>query len=236
MADIAPMTAADDPTARDAPADPLPDGLVDKARLASFSDNVISIAITLLVLDVRLPPDLGRLTVAGILWRLGPRLLAFGLSFAIVGVYWVAHHLMLRGFGQVPRSALWINNLFLLCITLLPASAALLGGYPGQASTAALYGLNMAAVGASLLLLLHWIARHHRRAGVNVPAVTVRLGYRRTLTGIGIALAGVALAPVHPRYSYAVYCLTPLGYIWVQQQTRTAGPAARPQAAPGGGR
>ncbi len=226
--------AADKPSVTHPGVDPDPpdDDLPDKARLASFSDNVISIALTLLVLDVRLPPDLGTLTVAGVLWRLGPRLLAFALSFTLVGVYWVAHHLMLREFRQVPRSVLWLNNLFLLWITLIPASAALLGGYPGQPAAAALYGLNVAAAGASLLLLLHWTVRHHRRHALPLPAATVRMGYRRAATGVGVALAGVALAPVHPRLSYAVYCLTPLGYVLIQLR---ANPPA-PQAGPGGGR
>ena len=82
---------------------------------------MISIAITLLVLDVRQAVHL-----------LGPRLMGFGLSFAIVGVRWVGHHLMVRSMAVVPRSVLWANNLFLIGVTLLPATAALLGSYPHE--------------------------------------------------------------------------------------------------------
>ena len=183
---------------------PADDDLVDKGRLASYSDNVISIASTLLVLDVRVPADLGHITVVGVTRLMAPRLLGFVLSFAIVGVYWVGHHVMVRSMREVPRSALWANNLFLLCISLVPASAALLGSYPGQRASAVLYGVNLVLVGASLVLLWHTAVRFHRRFGYPMPPKAMRLGYTRPALGAVIAVAGIALAAVHPWASYAV--------------------------------
>jgi len=169
-----------------------------------------------LVLDVRLPTGLGQITVAGVVRRTGPNLMAFVLSFAIVGVYWVGHHLMVRGMRVVPRSALWANNLFLLCITLLPASAAVLGGYPGQRAGAVLYGANLGAVAGSLLLLLNVADRCHRRLGIPQSPRVARLGYSRTASGVGIAGLGIGLAWVSPWASYAVYWLTPGVYVLMQ--------------------
>ena len=190
--------------------------LVDKGRLASFSDNVISIAMTLLVLDVRFPSGLGHVTVGQVLRRTGPNLLGFVLSFVIVGVYWVGHHMMIRAMRGVPRSALWANNLFLLCISLLPATAALLGGYPGQRASAVLYGLNLALAGSSMLLLMHTSVRYLRRNGLAQSPTAVRSGYWRPAIGVVIAMVGIALAWVSPWANYAVYCLTPAVYVVVQ--------------------
>ena len=202
------------------PPPPSDDDLVDKGRLGSFSDNVISIAMTLLVLDVRLPGDLDRLSIAGAVRLLAPRLLGFGLSFSIVGVFWVAHHQMLRAIRLAPRSLLWANNLFLLFVSLVPASAALLGSYPHQRAAAVLYGSNLLLVTASLLLMVDVGARFHRRHGL--AATGAGVGYRRSGVGMGIAAAGVGLAWV----SYAVYCLTPVGYIVLQLRPAAAAPQA----------
>ena len=220
-----PATEPDPPPSAPPPAD---SDLVDKGRLASFSDNVISIAMTLLVLDVRLPSDLDRLSVGQAVRLLAPRLLGFGLSFAIVGVFWVGHHLMLRSWRLTPRSVLWANNLFLLFLTLIPASAALLGGYPHQRAAAVLYGGNLLLVSGSLLLMWHLSVRFHRRHGVQLPSAGVREGYRRGVAGASIAAAGVALAWVSPWISYAVYCLTPVGYIVVQLRPAATAAQAGP--------
>ncbi len=227
--------AADHPHVTDAPT-PQPPVLddadaVDKGRLASFSDNVISIALTLLVLDVRLPPDLDRLTIPQALHLLAPRLLGFGLSFAIVGVFWVGHHLMFKALVRAPRSLLWTNNLFLLFTSLVPASAALLGSYPHQRAAAVLYGANLMAVTGSLLLMSYLNARFHRRHGLPLPPASVRRGYRRTGGGMGIAAAGIGLAWVSPWISYAVYCLTPVGFIVLQLMPE---PAPAQAATPAG--
>ena len=218
------------------PPDPSDPDTIDKARLASFSDNVISIAITLLVLDVRLPADLDHLTLGQAAHLLAPRLLGFTLSFAIVGVFWVGHHLMLKGMASAPRSLLWANNLFLLLVTLVPASAALLGGHPADRASAVIYGVNLVGVCASLNLLW-WVAvRHHRRHGLPLSKRQVWMAFNRSTLGALIAAAGVGLAWVSPWVSYGVYCLTPVGYILLQLMPFDANvPSPQALASSGGG-
>ena len=203
---------------------------VDKLRLASFSDNVISIAMTLLVLDVRLPSGLDRVGVGQALHLLAPKLMGFALSFTIVGVFWVGHHLMIRGMAEASRALLWANNLFLLFVSLIPASAALLGGHPEERASAVLYGSNLVLVGSSLLLLFHMSVRFHGRFGLPMRRDHVLLAYTRTAGGVAIALLGIGLAWVSPYVSYAVYLLTPIGFIVVQLRP------VRPQATPPAGR
>ena len=79
-----------------------------KTRLEAFSDGVFAIVITLLILDVHIPQD-QPLTLAS-LGSTAPHLLAFVLSFVIVGLYWVAHHSMIHFVKQVDRQILWLNH------------------------------------------------------------------------------------------------------------------------------
>ena len=197
-------------------APPVRRGYADKSRIVSFSDNVISIALTLLVLDVRVPANLSRLSFHTAVVVLGPRLLSFTLSFAIVGVYWVAHHLMFAGFQQVGRKMLWLNNLFLLAISLIPASAALLGGFPGERVAGVLNGLNLMLVTTSMLVILVSVVRFHRQEGLPLNPEAIRVGYHRLWSGFLIGAIGIGLAWVNPWLSYAVYAMTPAAYIVLQ--------------------
>jgi uncharacterized membrane protein len=190
--------------------------LVDKSRVTSFSDNVISIALTLLVLDVRLPGPIANLQWHDVRVELLPRLLSFLLSFAIVGVYWVAHHLMFKAVQSAGRVILWLNNLFLLTISLVPASAALLGSNAASPIPNMLYGLNIAAVGSSMLLMWHYIVLRHRKVGMPIDRWLSAQAYARTVVGICVALLGAAVGFFRPSFSYGIYWLAPVTYILLQ--------------------
>lgn len=118
-----------------------------KNRLEAFSDGVFAIVITLLILDVRFPPDkpLTLETLRGVV----PHVLAFVLSFVIVGVYWVSHHNMLHFIRQVDRQLLWLNLVLLLLIVFIPFPAGLLGQHPDSQLAVTLYGGNLVLVNAA---------------------------------------------------------------------------------------
>jgi uncharacterized membrane protein len=193
-------------------------GLVDIARIASFSDNVISIALTLLVLDVRIPGPINTLSWQDVRAQLLPRLMSFLLSFAIVGVYWVAHHVMFNAMHSAGRVILWLNNLFLLAISLVPASAALLGAHVQSPIPTLLYGLNIAAVGLAMLAMWHYTVRRHRKLGIAIDPQISYLAYSRTIFGIGIALTGAAIGLFRPGLSYGIFWLAPIVYILLQSK------------------
>lgn len=100
-----------------------------KSRIEAFSDGVIAVAITLLVLDLRVPPpgDPGTL-VQGLL-ELWPNYVAFVISFIAIGIMWINHHTMLRRLARVDHSVLMLNLLLLLCIVELPFATSLLATY-----------------------------------------------------------------------------------------------------------
>jgi len=133
---------------------------MSRGRLEAFSDGVIAIAITLLVLDLRVPlrEDLGGESLLHVLDREWPSFAAFAVSFAVIGIMWGNHHALLGRFTHVDRE-LVLSNLFLLgVIAALPFSTALFAEYVRDPGTnghvaAAIYSMTMvfASIGFTLI-------------------------------------------------------------------------------------
>jgi uncharacterized membrane protein len=135
---------------------PLPIG-----RVEAFSDGVIAVAITLLVLEVKLPADL--MTDAA-LWaaiiHIAPVLAAWVVSFAFVLTFWVSHHYFFASLKNTDRGLLWLNGLFLLTITMIPFPTGLVGQYPGFAVPLALLSAAMLATSLSFALMRFYASFH----------------------------------------------------------------------------
>jgi uncharacterized membrane protein len=85
-------------------------------RLEAFSDGVIAVIITIMVLELRVPHENG---LAG-LWSVAPRLGIYLLSFLMVGIYWINHHDLIRRIETVDYRVLWSNLIFLFVLSLIP--------------------------------------------------------------------------------------------------------------------
>ena len=134
-------------------------------RLTSLSDGVFAVAMTLLVLDLRVPVGLAasRASEHGLwdaLLRLGPSFAAYLLSFTMLGTFWLAQHTLLGIFGRCDRTMTWIHLGFLFVVTLLPFSAALLAHYVHLRLAVGAYWLNILLLG----VMLEWGARYGRKA------------------------------------------------------------------------
>jgi len=122
---------------------------VDKSRLEAFSDGVLAIIITIMVLELKVPHG----TQAAQLLALLPVFLSYVLSFVYVGIYWNNHHHMLHAAGRVTGGVLWANLHLLFWLSLFPFATGWLGENHFAALPAALYGvvLLMAAIAYWLL-------------------------------------------------------------------------------------
>jgi len=120
----------------------------DTARLETFADGVMAIAITLLILEVKIPHTEESLTTA--LAAQWPSYAGYVVSFLTIGIIWVNHHQMFKLIGHVTHGFLMLNVIFLMTIAFLPFPTALVADYikVPDARTAAtvVYGLNMVAV------------------------------------------------------------------------------------------
>ena len=136
-----------------------------KGRLEAFSDGVLSIVITLLVLQLSIPLVSDRAADAELnkqLLGMIPKLISYVISFAVVGIFWAGHHNLFHFIICADRGLLWLNNLFLLCIGFIPFPAALLGAYATRRIAIVVYGGSLALTGLTLASI--WLyATHDRR-------------------------------------------------------------------------
>ena len=114
-------------------------------RLVAYSDGVIAIIVTIMVLELHAPTS----SDPGALVRLWPTFSAYALSFLLVSIYWVNHHHLLHSNRRIGRDVLWLNIHFLFWLSLFPFATAYLSATRGAALATALYAtLGVAAAAA----------------------------------------------------------------------------------------
>jgi TMEM175 potassium channel family protein len=132
------------------------------ARLAALSDGVFAVAMTLLVLDLTVPSVSGGSEDAllhALLHDVAPRLLPYAMSFLTLGIFWVGQQTQLESFTRSTRALTWIHLSFLLAVTLMPFSTALLAEHTTYRVPMAVYWLNLFALGLMLFISLRYADR-----------------------------------------------------------------------------
>ena len=169
-----------------------------KGRLEAFSDGVIAIIITIMVLELHVPHG----TTLEALEPYGALIASYVVSFTFVGIYWNGHHHMLHAAKRVSASVMWMNLLLLFWLSLIPVVTGWVGENPRDSLPAACYGVVLLCAAFAFNLLQRAI----RRAHASDPAVAAALG--RTAKGrISEVMyaAAIGLAFVHPWLADALY-------------------------------
>ena len=194
-------------------------GPVDADRVLAFSDAVFAIAITLLTLELRLPPGLQGSAFTTELRHLLPSLGAYALSYIILGQLWLTHHRIFSVIARVDRPLLIANLAFLGLIALMPFPVHLLADYHDRPLAVAIYAL----VFILAMVLQGWLWRYvttpERRHLLKEPVPDeVRQGFTRTISGTLLAFgAAVPLVMWVPRFAavlWAVMVLVQLVVAW----------------------
>ncbi|HEY1295522.1 MAG TPA: TMEM175 family protein [Chloroflexota bacterium] len=170
----------------------------DTTRIMALSDGLFAIVLTLLVLDLKPAP-----TASGhaydALVELWPRLFAFFLTFLVGGSFWVSHHSDLETLRGYDRTCMWLNLMFLLPVSLLPFTTALIGDNTGSV-TWSLYAINVIAIGLtqtalwSYVRIVGFIEPTHTRAELQFQMVrhlTIPAVFALSV-GVSFILPGVA--------------------------------------------
>lgn len=159
--------------------------LLSKARLEALVDGVVAIAMTILILEVKVPELVDRRSAAELFSRLGhalPTLLAYFFSFGMLALFWVWHHRLAAKIARLDKLLIAISLAFLSLVSFFPFAAALLGRYPINAASLAIY---MPVVGGILLCQVAFFG-HARRRGLVEPTLTAAeslLIHRRNIKG-----------------------------------------------------
>jgi uncharacterized membrane protein len=187
---------------------------MNKSRFEAFSDGVFAIAITLLVLAFALPqPHLGtNRELATALFAMWPELIAYALSFGVIGIMWQNHHALFRLVERIDRPTIVWNLLLLAGTAFIPFATRTLGEYPAMHASAFLYGLVLTETATCYNLMLNHLIRvgaFEERVSEATLSATVR-AYR---VGWAVYAAATLLALVLPVASFAAYVAIAVYYL-----------------------
>jgi uncharacterized membrane protein len=197
---------------------------MDKNRLEAFSDGVMAIAITLLILEIRVP-EVEEGGLARALAAQWPSYAAYLVSFAVIGIIWVNHHRILAYVAQVDRPLLFLNLLLLIFVAAIPFPTALLAryieaGWPDANVAAAVYSGGAIGVAISFQLLWRWIVRDARLLHAHFDVQVLRGFTRRFSLGLIVYPIAFALSFWSAPLTLALHGLVAVFYVFDQVSQR----------------
>jgi uncharacterized membrane protein len=187
-----------------------------KNRIEAFSDGVFAIVVTLLVLEIHLPPmnisDNPNALLEGLL-AIAPHILSYMVSFIIVIIYWINHHHLFDILRGSNRGILWFNSLFLMIVSFIPFPTTLIGTYPHQKVAAIFYGCVM-LIAAIAFSLLRWYATIRTdMVKKEIPKEFFVMAMKRSLRGPLMYSIATATAFVSTLTAEIFFILIPLLFV-----------------------
>ncbi|HEX3238815.1 MAG TPA: TMEM175 family protein [Solirubrobacterales bacterium] len=168
---------------------------IEFSRIVAFSDGVFAVAITLLALNLSIDADVPKSEVADAIWDQRENFLAYGISFAVIGRFWLVHH---RFFGEVKafdQRLISLNLLYLGFIVLIPFSSQVLGDFGGETASVVVYAANLSAV----VLIGQWMVADARSGGLTtIDTQSHRENRIRSAYIAAVFLASIPVAFVAP--------------------------------------
>jgi uncharacterized membrane protein len=177
-------------------------------RLEAFSDGVLAIIITVMVLELKVP---GEPYTLHHLWHVsGIGLMTYLLSFVYIGIYWNNHHHLFQVCDRIDGTVLWANLGLLFALSLYPFTTSWLDESRLARTPVVLYGVNLLAAGTAYYLLQHFMARVPGN-GERMREVYGRTG--KEIASIVLYLVGIALAFVVPWLALVPYTIVALTWL-----------------------
>jgi uncharacterized membrane protein len=179
---------------------------MSKGRMEAFSDGVLAVIITIMVLEMK-PPHGISLTA---LWPTAPVFLSYVLSFIYIGIYWSNHHHLLHAVDRVNGATLWANLHLLFWLSLVPFTTAWLGENQLATWPVALYGIVLLLAGLAYYILAKVLIKAQQGRSVLAEAVGRD---RKTVLSIVIYATSVSFAFLRPWIACTGYVLTAI--LWL---------------------
>jgi uncharacterized membrane protein len=180
-------------------------------RTLALSDGIFAIAMTLVAFQIQLPntpvPP-GQLT--SVLAGLGDRYIAYFITFAVIGLFWLSHHRLFRHIVRADDTLMLVNLLFLMAVAALPFPSAVLGSYGGQRPAEVLYASSMAVTGF-LMGTLTVVAHRRDLLAPGTPPESLKNGLWRSGTSVAVFVLSIPVALFAPSVTpYTWLVLLPL--------------------------
>ena len=196
---------------------------MSKARLEAFSDGVLAIAITLLVLNIHVPSPSSPGSLAHKLGHEWPSYASYVTSFLTIGIIWINHHAMLARLRRIDHRLLLLNLLLLLFVGLLPFTTALMAEYlresSGQILAASVYAASFLAMACAFFAMQHHILiTRPDLLHESIDAGTRTAIYRRNRAGLAPYAIATAAALLSPYLTLAICAALAVYYALPAQQ------------------
>ena len=188
---------------------------MEKSRLEAFSDGVIAIIITIMVLELKVPHGAELQT----LWPLLPLLGSYVLSFVYVGIYWNNHHHLLQAAQTVSGGILWANLHLLFWLSLIPFCSGWMGENHFSTVPVALYGVVLFMSGIAYYVLSQALIAHHGRQS----RLALALGRdRKGIVSMLLYALAMPLAFLSAAAAFAIYVLVAILWLIPDRRLETA--------------
>jgi uncharacterized membrane protein len=181
-------------------------------RIEAFSDGVLAIIVTLLIFEIKVPTltDLSNAAVVKAMLQIAPKCISFAISFFTVAIFWVNHHHI---FFRIVRSnwkLLWLNNLLLFWLTIVPFTTAFIGDHPTQPVVVALYALALCMAALSFSLMGYYVFFRSDLMPATVSRSERRHEWKRGLWAPALYCAAAALAFVWVYAALIIFVAVPI--------------------------
>jgi uncharacterized membrane protein len=182
------------------------------SRLESFSDGVIAVIITIMVLEFKLPHEPGP---KAFITDITPTLAVYLLSFTYTGIYWINHHHLVNRLKRVDAPILYANLLLLFCLSLLPFATSYVLSQKFSSFSVAVYAGELFLSGLGFVVLSAAVTRHFHRTGTanSVKLATQKAEGRKGFLSLALYALAVPLAYWHPSIALANLALGTL--LWI---------------------
>jgi uncharacterized membrane protein len=178
-------------------------------RIISFSDAVMAIAITLLIIEMIIPTVNTELLISELI-SLIPKFFSHLISFFIIGSYWISHHRMFTYISRYDNGLLWFNLLFLFFVSFLPFPSALLGEYTSVPLIIIIYSTNIIFLSVSLLFLWVYASQDYRLISRNInPQIIKNIKWINLFGPLGF-LISIPFTFISIFAAFIVWWLTPI--------------------------
>jgi uncharacterized membrane protein len=189
---------------------------LSKHRIEALADGIFAVAMTLLVLDIKMPESITYASDAALLERLAQlehAVASYVISFIMLSMYWVGHHFQFHFVARTDRGTLWINLYLLLSICLVPFTTDLVGDNVQLRVPALLYGVNLLLIAAAFSAQIAYLRRHPQLATPELTPAVARLLRRQVLPFAIVPLLSMMLSFYSPRLALYLYLLLPLLHV-----------------------
>ena len=169
-----------------------------KGRLEAFSDGVIAIIITIMVLELHVPHE----PTWGALLGVGHSFAAYVLSFIYIGIYWNNHHHMFQAVKHVNGTVLWANNFLLFCLSIVPFATNWMGDTEFALVPTVFYGLVMFMPGLAYFIVATTLVKLH---GADLTLARAMGRGVKEWASLVLYVLGIAGAFIHPLIGFGFY-------------------------------